>query len=272
MAESILSPEDLRRHVLDDFLGDYTPERADGDARLLTLLDLLEPGTDLRALYRDLYAEQVAGYYDSEAHRMYLVAGPAWTGVERLTYVHEFTHVLQDQAFDLEGGLGYSEETCRQNGDRCRALSALLEGDATLVEEQWLRTYAARHDLDDLMDFAATYTSPVFDSAPEAIQKDFLFPYELGLEYVRALYVRDGWAAVDGAYRLPPQTTEEILHPGQPLRPPAAVDMGDVASALGEGWRDIDHGALGEWMHALDARDTVGAGRGRDRRGRLGRR
>lgn len=251
VAESLLTSEDLRHQVLDDFLGDYTREQADGDALLLSLLGLLEPGTDLQTLYRELYTEQVAGYYDSAADRMYVLAGSAWTGVERLTYVHEFTHALQDQAFDLEAGLGYSEEACRRDGDRCRALSALLEGDATLVKEQWLRTYAERGDLDDVLKFAANYSSPAFDSAPEAIQRDFLFPYELGLEYVRTLYLRDGWAAVDRAYLHPPQTTEEVLHPGQAPRPAAAVHLGDLASALGEGWRDVNHGVLGEWKMRL---------------------
>lgn len=251
VAESILSSDDIRRHVLDDFLNDYTPKQAADEALLFSMLDLLDRGIDLRALYRDLYTEQIAGYYDPRADRMYIAAGPAWTGVERLMYVHEFTHALQDQAFDLEAGLGYADEACRQDRDRCRALSALLEGDATLVEEQWLRTYAGSRDLDDLAEFAATYGSPVFDSAPAYIQKDFRFPHGLGLEYVRALYLRDGWAAVDRAYQHPPETTEEILHPGPSPQPPAVVDLGDLASALGDGWQDVERGVLGEWTTRL---------------------
>lgn len=251
VTESVLRPDEIRQRLLDDLLGDYTPEQAADDGRVYALLGLLEKGVDLWTFYRDLYSEQVAGYYDARTDRMVIVAGAGWTGVERLTYVHEFTHALQDQTYDIEAGLGYSQEVCREAADRCQALSALIEGDATLVEEQWLRTFAKPEDLQDLLALSATLESPVFDSAPTFLKKDFLFPYEFGLEYVRALYLRGGWAAVDRAYRDPPQTTEQILHPGAPLAPPANVDLGDLALSLGDGWRKLGGGVLGEWYTRL---------------------
>jgi len=252
LAETILPSSEIRQRLLDDLLGDYTPEQAADDGRLFSLLGLIEGDIDLWTLYRDLYSEQVAGYYDPQAERMYIVAGQGWTGVERLTYVHEFAHALQDQVFDLESGLRYSDEACREGGERCRALSALIEGDATLVEEQWLRTYARLEDLEELLAFSSAVASPVFDSAPTFLQKDLLFPYEQGLEYARTLYLRDGWASVDLVYAHPPESTEEILHPSSsPGLAPMAVDMDDLAAVLGEDWREVGAGVLGEWYTRL---------------------
>jgi hypothetical protein len=251
LAETLLPPKEMLQRLLDDLLGDYTPEQAADDGRLFSLLGLVDGDIDLWTLYRDLYSEQVAGYYDPQVERMYIVSGQGWTGVERLIYVHEFTHALQDQVYDLETGLKYSDEACRESGERCRALSALIEGDATLVEEQWLRTYAQPEDLEALLAFSSTVASPVFDSAPSFLQKDLLFPYTHGLEYIRALYLRDGWSSVDRVYSQPPQSTEEILHPGSSPGPAVTVDLGDQAAALGEGWRELGTSVLGEWYTRL---------------------
>jgi hypothetical protein len=272
LAEAILPSNAIRQRLLYDFLGDYTREQAADEGRLYSLLGLLESDIDLWTLYRDLYSEQFAGYYDPQVETMYIVAGQGWTGVERLTYVHEFTHMLQDQIYDFEAGLMYSEEACREKRERCRALSALIEGDATLVEEQWLRTFARPEDLEGLLAFSSTIGSPVLDSAPAFLQKDFLFPYEQGLEYIRTLYLRDGWASVDRVYLDPPESTEEILHPGISPGPAATVDLGDLTAALGEGWRELGAGVLGEWYTRLmlearlagDEAGTAAAGWGGD--------
>jgi hypothetical protein len=272
LAEAILPSNEIRQRLLEEFLGDYTREQAADEGRLYSLLGLFEGDIDLWTLYRDLYSEQIAGYYDPQVETMYIVAGQGWTGVERLIYVHEFTHTLQDHLFDLEAGLMYSEEACRESGERCRALSALIEGDATLVEEQWLRTFAGPEDIEELLAFSSTIGSPVLDSAPAFLQKDLLFPYEHGLEYIRTLYLRDGWASVDRVYLDPPETTEEILHPGIAPGPTVAVTLGDLAAAQGEGWRELGAGVLGEWHTRLmleaqlagDEAETAAAGWGGD--------
>ena len=247
----ILSPESIRQRVIEDFLGDYTQEEADDDARLLALLGLLDPNFDLWNLYADFYEEQVAGYYDPEGQKMYVV-GSGWGGYERLTYAHEYVHALQDQTYDLEDGLGYNDEACDEDAERCAAISALIEGDATLAEEQWWRAYATDQDLQELSAAIAEYTGEVFDSAPAYLQRDFLFPYDEGLAFVQSLFRRGGWAAVDAAYRAPPTTTEHILHPELfDKEEPIPVQLPDLAPALGRSWRELDAGVLGEWYTQL---------------------
>lgn len=252
VVRSLLNPDELRQHVLDDFLRDYSAADAANDVIELSLLGLLEPGYDLWNLYLELYAEQIAGFYDDSTQTLYVVQGSGFAGPERLTYAHEFVHALQDQAYDLDQGLGYNETTCRSDRERCAGIQSLIEGDATLLEEQWLRTYATPRDLDELRDFYDAYESPVFDSVPAFLQQDFLFPYMFGLEFVRGLYLEGGWAGVDEAYASPPSSTEQILHPDRyPGDSPARLEIPDLAIALGSSWREIERNVFGEWYLRL---------------------
>lgn len=248
----LLTPEELRQHVLNDFLQDYSAADASEDVIELSLLGLLEADYDLWNLYLELYAEQISGFYDATAQTLYVVRGAGFAGLERLTYAHEFVHALQDQAYDLDEGLGYNETACRADSERCAGLQSLIEGDATLLEEQWLRTYATPSDLDELRDFYDAYQSPVFDSTPAFLQQDFLFPYNFGLEFVRNLYLDGGWAGVDRAYAAPPSSTEQILHPDRyPGDSPARLEIPDLAAALGSSWKEIERNVFGEWYLRL---------------------
>jgi hypothetical protein len=71
---------------------------------ILSLLGLLPPDFDLKNFYNQLYSEQIAGFYDSETGEIYVVKGETFGISEKMTYAHEFTHVLQDQTFGFEEG------------------------------------------------------------------------------------------------------------------------------------------------------------------------
>ena len=242
----------MGQQVIDDFLADYTHEEAVNDALVLALFGFLEPGFDLWNFYVDLYREQVAGYYDDEIEQMAVICGTEFDGSERITYAHEYTHSLQDQTYDLEDGLGYSAEQCEVNSQRCAAIQALVEGDATLLQGQWMRTYATEEDWDDLFELATSFESPVLESAPHFLQQDLLFPYTAGYGFVHDLYLDGGWAAVDNAYLDPPITTEQILHSERyPADTPVWLEVPDLNAALGDEWLEIDRDVLGEWYTRL---------------------
>lgn len=249
----LLDPADLSAHVVERFLRDSPRAQLEDDVRVLAALGLLEPGFDLWDLLRRLHEEQTAGYYDEEEQVLYVVSDAGFGGPERLTYVHEFVHALQDQHYDLRDGLGVRAEACRgEQADRCAAVRALLEGDATLLEAQWLRTYASAQDLDELRTFFAAFASPVFDSAPAFLQEDVLFPYVHGQAFVSHLYRQGGWAAVEAAYADPPVSTEQILHPSRyPRDTPSRLAVPDLSAALGEGWVELRRAVVGEWTSRL---------------------
>ncbi len=248
------SPEQLQERVKEDFLKDYTPEEMARDQQILALFGLLPPRFDLKALLSKLYTEQIAGFYDDETQEMVIVREGAFGGVERMTYVHEFVHALQDQHFHLRDpeGLNFTETLCDQDSERCAALQALVEGDATFTEYLWLFTTATERERKEIRDFYKDYTSPIFDSAPLYLQKDFLFPYDAGYNFVQALFGRGGWAAVNAAYRNPPTSTEQILHPERyPDDTPQTVTLPDLQAVLGEGWTLLQQDTLGEWSTYL---------------------
>jgi hypothetical protein len=202
--------------------------------------------------YVELLSEQVVGFYDSDTKEMYVIQGSGFLGPERLTYAHEYVHALQDQHYQIEEGLGYNDENCEVNTDYCAAISSLLEGDASLSEMQWLYTHATDQDIRDIQEFYQTYESPIFESSPSFLREDFIFPYRAGQEFVETIYEQSGWQGVDQVYANPPLSTEQILHPERyPDVVPVAVELPDLQTTLGQGWREVEQGTWGEWYTYL---------------------
>jgi hypothetical protein len=239
---------DLASRVENDFFADYTEQDAANDALILSILGLLPPGFDLITLYTDLFSEQIAGFYDDETGEMVVVQEGGFRGPEKLTYAHEYTHALQDQNFNFDGTLGYNDETCETDSERCAAIQALIEGDASLLELRWFLNYATQQDADEILDYYNSISSPVFESLPPYLQDDFVFPYNQGYAFVESLFNAGGWAAVDAAYASPPISTEQILHPEKyPGDAPIPVHLPDLLPTLGAGWEQYDDNVMGEW-------------------------
>ncbi len=247
-----LTYAELRQHVLDNFFKDYTAQDELDNEHELAALGLLQKGFDLQKFYQDLYSEQIAGFYDQETKDMYVVQDKGFGGSERMTYAHEYTHVLQDQNYDIRDGLKFSDAACKKDSERCAAISSLLEGDATLTEQKWFGKYATQKDCSDVTNFYLSFQSPVFNSAPPFMKQDFVFPYVQGKEFVQYLLDAGGEKAVDAAYSDVPLSTEQILHPERyPGDKPLTVSLPDLSAALGEGWSEIDRGVMGEWYTYL---------------------
>ena len=247
-----LTNEELKQRVLTDFFKDFTDEDAVTQVRLLAELGLLDKNFDLKKFYIDLYSEQIAGFYDQETKEMYVIQSGGFGGAQRMTYAHEYTHVLQDQTYDIRNGLKINTDSCDTDSERCSAITALLEGDASLTEGRWLGTHATKQDCEDVTNFYLAFKSPIFESAPAYMKQDFIFPYIQGKDFVKSLYDAGGQAAVDAAYVQIPLTTEQILHPARyPNDTPLKVEFSDQADALGAGWKEIDRGTMGEWYTYL---------------------
>ena len=249
---TMISMEELEEIVVEDFFAEYSDKDAYQDVLVLSSLGLLPENFDLKDFYEALYSEQIAGFYDSETKEIYIVQGQEFGGSEKLTYAHEFTHVLQDQVYGLEEGLGINEEACEQDSERCAAVQALIEGDASQSEILWFQTNASREDFDDLMDMFDLLETPVLDSAPPYMAADLYFPYEKGFAFVQELYDEGGYEAVDAAFLDPPVSTEQILHPEKyPDDAPMQVTLPDLTETLGDPWTLFDQNIMGEWYTFL---------------------
>lgn len=249
---SLLTHDQLQKNVVIDFLKDYSAQDAKNDILVLSTFGFIQPNFDLYTFYQKLYTEQIAGYYDNQTKAMYVVKGENFLGPERMTYAHEYTHVLQDQNYDIQNGMGYSDERCKKETESCAGIQALIEGDATYVEQTWLQEDSTAQDKSQIQDMYKNYSSPVYDSAPAYMQQDMMFPYQAGLEFVQSLLDRGGEAAVDSAFRSPPVSTSQILHPDRyPSQKPVDVSLPDLTKTLPSGWRLVDENAFGEWYHYL---------------------
>ncbi len=249
---TLLTRQQLLQRIKEDFFKDTPPEEARKNSIVLAAFGLLEPGFDLVAFYTDLYAEQVAGYYDHDKKAMYVIQEEGFKGPERLTYAHEYTHVLQDQTYDIENGLGQNQKACQEDSERCAAVRALLEGEATLLETQWLTGFASPQDIREIQEFYNRLQIPVYNQAPAFIREDFTFPYREGSAFVQALVQNGGWGAVNSAYENLPLSTEQILHPERyPADVPLEVNLPDLAPVLGNGWSELNRGVMGEWYTYL---------------------
>ncbi len=260
----IITPEELARKVEEDFLADYSPEEAAQDAVELWLFGLTDRDTDLFEIHKTMLSEGIAGFYDDEEEKMYVVASDGFPPHARMTYAHEYTHALQDQTWDLDQGLGFNDETCDQDTEYCAGVQALIEGDATVTEYFWFFQKATAAERKAIQDYYDNLDMPGWDASPEFMQEDILFPYVYGQDFVLALLRRDGWDAVNAAYDDPPVSTEQIMHPERyPEDQPVRLTLPDLAALLGSTWEPItEQNALGEfWIYLMLAKSDTPAWR-----------
>lgn len=249
---AMMTTDELEDVVTNDFFKDVTPEDIQNEVHEKSVIGLLPEDFDLLQFYKDLYSEQIAGYYDNETKEMYVITDEGFNGTSRDTYAHEYTHVLQDQNYDLTYGLKINDEYCEAEPEYCAAVTALVEGDAYMTEQYWLLRDSSDQDKTDISEFQSSFKMPVYDSAPAYMKEDFLFPYLQGFYFVQALYKDNKWKSIDEAYQNPPVSTEQILHPEKyPDDVPSTVETPDLLPLLGEGWTEIDRNVMGEWYSYL---------------------
>jgi hypothetical protein len=209
------------------------------DEETAKLLGLLAPGASLTRVLERVDQEQVLGFYDDRAQRLVVIrdAGAGRPLLE-LTLAHELVHALEDQryGFDLPEGV---------RSDHVLAEAALAEGSATAV----MADYAARHlRLADVLSVAEAAADAAF---PEYIERQLLFPYIAGEEFVSVLRGQTGgWAAVDSVYRFRrPRTTEQVIHPRRFAagEDAARVPAPALRSVLPRPWRRLRSTSVGEF-------------------------
>ncbi len=255
---SLQSRAEIEKQLLEDFNDKTDAEELDADASALELLGLLPPKFDLRSFLVRLLVEQIAGYYRPKTKMLYLAD---WLPVEeqRTVMVHELTHALQDQHFDL----ARFDRPPAGHSDRDLAFHALVEGEATAVmlnytlESQHLNISKLPVPLESMFDQVGSGDprSAVLNSAPTVIRETLLFPYLYGVLFVQRLLIDSGgsWNRVTAAYHRLPESTEQIMHPDRFLQGDTPVEIKTPAleRKLGSNWirrlRDVN-GEFGYYL------------------------
>jgi hypothetical protein len=251
---TVESPDKLAKRLLGVLADETDEDELRRQGRAMELLGELPAGTDLPRLLNRVQAESVLGFYlpgRPPKGGLYVRSSRGLDPYAKIILAHELTHAVTDQRFDLTKADRLAAATARE--DELAAYSGLVEGDATLTMQRYLAERLTPAEQADAGLVASTQRTPERDAAPAVIRQSLLFPYEQGLRFVRALYAQGGWDAVNDAYRDPPTSTEQLLHPERYLGDrdqPQQVELADLSGRLGGGWRPAAELSFGE----LDAR------------------
>ncbi len=233
----------------------------------LAALGVLPANIDLKKSYLALLGEQIGAFYDQHEKQLFTFSGqPLSAPQNRVIMAHELTHALEDQHFDLSR----LPIEARGNDDRALAATALVEGDATLLMNRYMVGDLSAASLRDAL--ASTLTTDVrqLASAPRYLRETLLFPYLRGQEFCDALYSRGGWDALAEAFKHPPASSSQILHPelyfADPREEPVEIKFPDLEIA---GQKPVEDNVLGEfgarqlflaWLHDEPRSSDAAAG------------
>ncbi|MBX6315068.1 MAG: hypothetical protein IRY99_19460 [Isosphaeraceae bacterium] len=274
--------EGLRAMLLKEIDEEMTPEEFRGQELGMKALGFIPKGMDFKEVYLQAYTEQIAAFYDPKTKTMHLIKEPEAQArkkpslLERLlgksagfdkdenkaVIAHELTHALADQHYDLDA----LHRAAKGDDDRALALSALIEGEASLTMlgaqmKDWAGETTSKlpaADLDRALGLLGVLTglgmtaTPALRDAPAILKEGMLFPYLRGLVFCARLANDGGWAAIDDAYRHPPLSTEQVLHPEkfrQQPDPPTAIDLGKLDA--GPAWKEVGRNVVGEMQLAI---------------------
>lgn len=242
---SLLSRTELRQRLRAESF--YTEEEARRDVLVYSAFDFMPRNFDLYSLQRRYLGDSIAGFYDPATKEFVVVSDDdQMNALEEWVYAHEFMHALQDQHFDLAL---ITDTTLSFDGNM--AIRALAEGEAELLQEHYVdQGYLSQDQLIEIFNLVTRRRQSGTNYVPRILSTSFLFPYEQGAEFTKALYARGGWTALNQAWQNPPQSTEQILHVERYLAgdAPALVSLAPLTDTLGAGWELLETDVFGEFL------------------------
>jgi len=238
---TVIDDKRAREYALARFRS-MTPEaKIRADQAAYALLGLVPAEVDVLKTLLDVLEEQAGGFYDPGTKSFYLLDDMPKEATALLA-AHEMTHALEDQRYDLDGRIAKLID----DDDASFALSALIEGSATAAAATYVAKGIAAGTLtqDQLGAMSGGVESVRLDAMPEALRRQLLGPYVLGVAFLAQ-------GNVDTAWERPPRSSEQILHPEKYWNPklrdePKGVTIPDPKRILGEGWTRAGSGVLGE--------------------------
>jgi len=202
---------------------------------VLTAAGLLDPDVDLLEAQLALATQGVLGYYEREADEL-VVRGSELTPFVRQTLVHELTHALDDQIFEV-----YRPQYEELPDETSTGFVSVLEGNARRVEGAWVDSLSEAEQDERATEEARFSLTVDLSAIPDYVLETTYSAYEDGLVLVDRLVETGGQAAVDAAIEAPPTTTEQVLDPEKFLAGEGRVDV-PAPPAAGE---VIDEGVFG---------------------------
>jgi hypothetical protein len=274
-----ISERELRRVIEHDVEKDYPGAKLADYEALMTWLDMLPPGTNLKDASAAFAVDQVAGLYDSDSKEMYIpsfsagntnvLKNAAKKKIERfstftdgLVLDHEFTHALEDQYWPLDDP---NEAARQESTDRDTARSFLAEGSATRImieavpaelEQDTPGTYAAAWNIihsglvELVFDLALKHVwkSPDVQvpGVPDTLARSEAMPYSYGYCFCSDLMRNWGLDGLDYICDHQPASSEQIIHPQKAWEWRDLPVRITLPANLPNGWKQLTGESLGE--------------------------
>jgi hypothetical protein len=223
-----LPDAEFRKEVTqDDSASDANDkEQLESTEAMLRAVGLVHGDIDLKKVGDELVGDGVVGLYRFEDERI-IVRGSTLDDERRSTLVHELTHALQDQRFDI------GDKKPELSGAQA-ALTAVVEADAEEVQDAWRKTLSSsRRDALDRAD-QSTADEADFKGVPRVFVELMSFPYVFGPDLLHTVMDERGRAARNELLRKPPTTEENIVEPETYLDGEGAKDVGTPSLRKGE--------------------------------------
>jgi hypothetical protein len=210
IAVSTLDARGMRRVVLHELARERQPRTDAAWDDVLHLLGVLKRGQSLEAMRRSELTGQVAGLYVPQTGRLYVLGSGG--AAPRSVIAHEVTHALQDEHFMISRGVF---DVRPRDRDAELAAQALVEGDATDVQARYVAGLSAGDLIGELARTLGSIPSVSAGGEVPYLQRELVYPYNAGQEFVKALRERGGQRLLDRAFRHPPRTTAAVLDPSR---------------------------------------------------------
>jgi hypothetical protein len=240
-----------------DELSDDDLKKLDEYAGTLRALGLVSGDVDLFDEQNQLRSKGVIGFYSYDDERL-RIRGTEITPAVESTIVHELTHAVQDQSFDLGQRFAELDRSGDANASSAaQGLDALVEGDARRVEGLW-RDHLSKSERSAL-DKEQRKVQKGFEKdakdIPEVLVTMMAAPYDLGQALLAAAVQQGGDGAVDDLLRSPPRTDEQQLDPWTMLADHQGV-LTVPEPELPSGATPVDDGSFGAiaWLMMLSER------------------
>jgi len=170
----------------------------------------------------------------------------------RRVIVHELTHALQDQYFNLD-----RPQLSKANDERFDGFQGLYEGDAVRVDTEYYNSLpgAERRQADAEESAQGGGVDP---NIPDALVQLLGFPYQVGPPFTEAIIQAGGLQRLNEAFVNPPTTTEQLIHPAKFLAGEGPKPVAVPAAAAGS--KPFDNGVLGELGFDVTLTEAIGHG------------
>jgi hypothetical protein len=276
IARGVMSRDAVVARIRERTRQEYPPGEVELEGELLKRLGMIPAAMDYERTIYELLEEQVLGFYDPDARRLY-IADWVPEAMQPVTMAHELTHALQDQHFDI----GRYVHHVQGASDRQTAAMAVIEGDATAAMMDFTLAPMRQRvtqipNVESLIANQLQSTDQArLAAAPRAMRETLLFPYVAGFGMcVRAMRDGGGYSAVNALLRRPPESTEQVMHAEKlrarelPVDVPVSVPP-PLAADHRVAYQDV-MGELGLWLYLVtalgdDAAREAAAGWGGDR-------